>query len=148
MVRTPPRPLFGARDTLGHAVIDGDNAAISDVWIRAAVCDPVELPFQIARLRKLLRTHFHHEAALVETIAVELCGPHRQEHQRLIDLCSEAYGLAGDAWRQSRLLLRRDFARLYRSHVICMDQITVVMINSAAQEAEGRIQPPAGGGKP
>ncbi len=148
MVRAPPRPLFGVRDTLGHAVIDRDNAAISDVWIRAAVCDPVELPFQIARLRKLLRTHFHHEAALVEAIAVELCGPHRQEHQRLIDLCSEAYGLAGDAWRQSRLLLRRDFARLYRSHVICMDQITVVMINAAAQEAEGRPQPPLGDGNP
>src|SRR5271157_105001 len=96
------RPLIGVRNMLGHEIIDSDNVAISNCWLRAAYCDSIELPFQIARLRKLLQTHFNHEAALIEAIAEKLCVAHRQEHQSLLDLCDESYLLSGQIWKRAR----------------------------------------------
>jgi len=132
MIRLSARRLIGVRHTLGHELIDAGNAAISDCWLRAAHCDPIELPFQTARLRKLMRIQFDREAALIEAIEEELCWCHRREHQALMGLCDEAHDLSGHAWKRARKLLRGDFARQFRNHVVCMDQVTVVMINAAS----------------
>ncbi len=131
--RSSIRPLIGVRDTLGHQLIDADNVAISNCWLRATDCEPIELPFQAARLRKLVRVQFDHEAALIEAIAGELSEPHRREHRSLMDLCDEAYALSAQSWKRARALLRRDFAKLFRNHLVCMDQIAVVIINTASQ---------------
>ena len=107
MIRLSARRLIGVRHTLGHELIDAGNAAISDCWLRAAHCDPIELPFQTARLRKLMRIQFDRETALIEAIEEELCWCHRREHQALMGLCDEAHDLSGHAWKRAQAVARR-----------------------------------------
>ena len=49
-------PLIGRQHALGH------NAC-------AAQCEPIRLPFFMARLKKLMRSHFDDEARLMQTPA-------------------------------------------------------------------------------
>jgi hemerythrin len=137
MVMTPtvsrsPLPLIRARDALGHAVIDADHAAIGDAWLAAMQCDLIALPFHVARLTKLMRTHFDHETELVEAVGVPFCWCHHNEHEAMLAICGEALSLSERDPRKARRLLRSQLSRRIRQHVGTMDQVAVLIINTAA----------------
>ena len=114
----------------GHAVIDADHSAIAERWRRAVDCKPIEFPFCIARLKKLLRLHFEHETSLMLQAGGALCACHRREHDELLELCDCAAALGENHWRKAQSLLRNKFPKLVRSHIACMDQIAVLFINT------------------
>lgn len=124
-------PLLAQRHALGHDAIDIDHFAIADCWMRAMESAPIALPWHIARLRKRMRDHFTNEAALVEAAGVPFCHCHHAEHDAMLAVCDDAYGLAERNPRAARGLLRRALPPLVRSHVIGMDQIAVLIIHSA-----------------
>jgi len=130
MVVGPVRSFITRRDMLGHSVIDCDHHAIADGWYRAVNCEPIQFPFLIARLKKLMRVHFDHEAALMHSAGGGLCDCHRMEHQALLDLCDQAAALSTKSWSKSQSLLRNRFPKLVRSHIASMDQIAVLFINA------------------
>jgi hemerythrin len=126
-----PRPLIGARDVLGHDAIDADHAAIGNAWLAAMQCNITALPFHVARLAKLMRTHFDREAKLVEAVGVPFCWCHRSEHDAMLATCRDAFALSERAPRKARGLLRSHLSRSLRSHIGTMDQIAVIIINTA-----------------
>ena len=126
------KTLIGKGDVLGHPIIDADHFAIAACWQSATVATPIALPLHIARLRRLIRSHFDREAALVEASGATFCHCHRREHAAILALCNEAYALAEKNWKGARALLRAPLRRLVRDHVASMDQLAVLMINSAA----------------
>lgn len=134
--------LIGDRHRLGHSTIDSDHFAIGGEWLRAMRAEPAALPLHIARLRKLMRRHFESEAALVEEAGVRFCECHRQEHNAMLDVCDDAYFLARRNWKASQMRLR-ELPKLVRNHIICMDQIAVLIIDAAQRERAAR-PPPAG----
>lgn len=138
MLARDGRPLLGKLHVLGHDVIDGDHRAIADGWQRAVDCEQIQFPFLIARLKKLLRVHFDHEAALMSRAGGTLCRCHRNEHQLLLDVCDYADAHADANWRRAQSLLRNKFARLMRRHIVQMDQVAVLFINSYQEAAQQR----------
>lgn len=136
MISRIVRPLIGKQYTLGHDAIDGDHRAIADGWFRAVNCEPIQLPFLIARLQKLMRVHFDREAALMHSAGGMLCGCHRQEHQTLLDVCDQAAELSGKNWRRTQSLLRSKFPKLIRDHIAFTDQIAVLFINANSKTAQ------------
>lgn len=135
------RPLIGNRYDLGHEVIDTDHQAIADGWLRTVNCEPIQFPFLIARLKKLMKTHFEHETALMQMAGGMLCECHRIEHQTLLDLCNRAAVLSTTNWQKTQSVLRNKFPKLIRSHIACMDQVAVLFINThgkAARSLDGR----------
>jgi hemerythrin len=138
MVAMAGRPLLGKLHVLGHDAIDDEHRAIADGWQRALDCEQIQFPFLIARLKKLLRVHFDHEAALMYRSGGTLCRCHRNEHQMLLDLCDHASAQADTNWRRAQSLLRNRFARLMRSHIVQMDQVAVLFINSYQEAAQRR----------
>ncbi len=134
MLPRTTRPLIEARHALGHAKIDSDHFAIADYWLQLTCCEPIAVPFHIARLRKRMRDHFNDEAALVEATGRPFGCAHRQEHAAMLRLCDQAYRLSDTNQRGARALLRNKLPRLMREHIICMDQIAVLIINTATQE--------------
>ena len=124
------RLLIGRLHLLGHALIDADHLAIADWWLRTVNCEPIQFVFFVARLRKLMQQHFDHEATLMEEAGGQMCRCHDQEHQRLLALCDRARALGRSHWPKARSLLRTQLPRLVREHIICMDQLTVLFINS------------------
>jgi hemerythrin len=143
-IRPSRQTLIGNSHALGHAAIDADHFAIADCWLAAMRCAPVALPFHIARLRRLMRRHFEHEAALVEATGTPFCRFHRREHEAMLALCDDAYALADRNWRKARALLRDKLPAAVRGHVISMDQVAVLVINTAAERARA----PAPGSSP
>jgi hemerythrin len=131
----PPRPLLGARDRLGHDVIDADHAAIGDAWLAAMQCNAIALPFHVARLAKLMRSHFEREAALVEAVGVPFCWCHRDEHDAMLAICRDAFALCERDPRKARGLLRSQLSRRMRAHIGTMDQIAVLVINTSPARA-------------
>jgi hemerythrin-like metal-binding protein len=129
------RLLIGKQCRLGNDVIDSDHMAIADCWLRAVNCDQLRFEFFIARLKKLMREHFDHEVILMDRAGVRLCECHRREHQMLLDLCDRAAALSRHNWRKAQTLLRRKLAKLFREHIICMDQLTVLFINTHGEIA-------------
>lgn len=129
MLHRIDRPLFDRRHMLGHAEIDGDHMAIAEGWLRAVNCEPIAFPFFIARLKRLMKTHFDHEAALMLASGGSLCECHRKEHLGLLQLCDEASALNAGNWRQTQSLLRKTFPKLMRNHIAEMDQIAVLFLN-------------------
>ena len=129
------RPLIGKQYVLGHEAIDDDHRVIADGWYRTVNCEQIQFPFLIARLKKLMRLHFDHEAALMHSAGGMLCECHRQEHQALLDVCDQAAALGAKNWRRAQSLLRRRFPKLIRSHIACTDQIAVLFINSRSEIA-------------
>jgi len=135
------RPLIGSRYQVGHEVIDTDHKIIADGWFRAVNCEPIQFPFLIGRLKKLMKTHFEHETALMQMAGGMLCDCHRTEHQTLLDLCERAAVLSNTNWQRTQSVLRHQFPKLVRSHIACMDQVAVLFINTqarAAQKLDGR----------
>lgn len=130
MANQASRPLLGRRQTLGHEGIDLDHRTIADWWLRTINCEQIQFPFFAARLKKLMRDHFDHEAALMERAGGALCVCHRREHQLLLELCDHAMALGRQNWRQARSLLRNKLPRLLREHIICMDQLAVLFIHT------------------
>lgn len=133
--------LIGDGHALGHPQIDSEHFAIADCWSRSIRANPVGLPLAVARLRKVMRRHFEHEAELIEAAGVTFCACHRVEHDTMLALCDDAYGLAERDWRASQVLLRK-LPRLMKDHIICTDQIAVLMIQAAERERPlGLIRP-------
>ena len=130
MAHSAAGPLLGRQHTLGHEVIDADHRAIADWWLRAVNCEPIQLAFFVARLKKLMRDHFDHEAVLMEWAGGRLCECHRREHQMLLDLCDRVTALSPHNWRKARSLLRTQLPRLVREHIISMDQLAVLFIDA------------------
>jgi hemerythrin len=124
------RPLVGRQQTLGHQAIDSDHMAIGDWWLRTIRCEPVQFAFFLARLKKLMGTHFDHEAALLQEAGGRMCACHSREHRMLLALCDQAGALSQSHWKKAQSLLRIDLARLLREHIIAMDQLVVLFINT------------------
>ncbi len=124
------RLMIGRHYALGHDIIDSEHAEVARCWDRAVRCEPIEFPFQIARLRKLMRDHFRHERDLVEATGAAMCGCHIEEHQALLDLCDRVSVLHRRDSRRAQSLLRHTFAKLIRRHVHYTDQMAVLLINA------------------
>jgi hemerythrin len=124
------RPLLGKGYILGHAAIDLDHRDIAECWEGAADCEPIELPFFLARLKRSMRRHFDREAALMLQAGGHLCECHQREHRTLLGLCDQAMAVTDRNWRRARSLLRNDLAKLVRAHVVSMDQIAVLFIRA------------------
>jgi hemerythrin len=124
------RPLIGRQHTLGHEAIDRDHMAIADWWLRAVSCKPIQSAFFIARLKKLMRDHFERETILMEWAGGRLCECHVREHRMLLALCDQATALSDRNWQMAQSLLRTKLPKLVREHIISMDQLAVVFINT------------------
>ncbi len=133
MIGSTIRPLIGPKHVLGHTLIDADHLAIADAWSRAVSCQPIQLPFLIARLRKLMKAHFDNEATLMHLAGGALCECHRTEHRALLGLCDQAAALSPDNSRRAQSLLRSRLPRMMRNHIACMDQIAVLFINTSSE---------------
>lgn len=79
-----------------------------------------------------MRTHFDHEAALMQEAGGLMCPCHSSEHQMLLALCDEANALSRNHWRKAQSLLRTKLPKLVREHIISMDQLIVLFINTYA----------------
>ena len=130
--------LIGHSHALGHPQIDSEHFAIADCWSQAIRSAPVGLPLTIARLRKVMGRHFEHEAVLIEAAGVPFCACHRVEHEAMLNLCDDAYALAESDRRASQGLLRR-LPRLMKDHIICTDQIAVLMIQAAERKRPTKL---------
>lgn len=131
------RPLSRKLRTerLGHKAIDADHIEISDCWFQAVNCTPIQFPFLIARMKKLMVKHFAHEDAIMATADSALCSCHRREHDLLIGLCDRAARLSTYDWRATQRLLRYEFPKQVREHIICMDQLLVLHLNTCGASA-------------
>lgn len=132
MIASAIPPLIGPKHALGHVLIDADHSAIADAWLRAVSCEPIQFPFLIARLRKLMKTHFDNEARLMQSAGGTLCACHRSEHGAMLKICDQAAALSPDNLRRAQSLLRNRLPRMMRSHIACMDQIAVLFINAGS----------------
>jgi hemerythrin len=124
------RPLIGPPHLLGHDMIDADHLAIADWWLRTVNCEPIQFEFYQARLKRLMRQHFDHEAMLMEEAGGRMCKCHDLEHQMMLALCERVSALGRSRWQKAQSLLRTELPRLVREHIISMDQLTVLFINS------------------
>jgi hemerythrin len=129
------RPFIGRQHALGHEAIDSEHLAIADWWSRTVRCEPVQFAFFVARLKRLMRNHFDHEARLMEEAGGRMCACHSREHQMLLELCDQANTLGRDRWKKAQSLLRRDLPRLMREHINTMDQLIVLFINTRGNSA-------------
>ncbi len=130
------RPLIGRQHVLGHDAIDTDHLVIADWWLRTVKCEPIQFAFFTARLKKLMRAHFDHEAVLIEEAGGRMCECHSEEHRMLLALCDRASALSRSRWRNARSLLRTELPKLCREHIISMDQMTVLFIHSQGEVAK------------
>lgn len=138
MTRRDTRPLIGKRHQVGHDAIDFDHRAMADCWTQAVTCEQMQFPFFMARLKKLMRLHFDHEAALMERAGGRLCECHRREHRMLLELCDQATALSRRNWRRAQSLLRNKLPKLVRDHITSMDQIAALFINTSGADARAR----------
>lgn len=113
-----PRKTMIRPIPLGHSIIDADHF------------EPLQFPFFLARFRKLMRDHFAREASIMMHHNSSLCECHEREHQDLLQLCDRAAQLNHHSFREARDLLRAEFPRRIREHIICMDQLLVLYINT------------------
>jgi hemerythrin len=133
-----PRPLLRKSHALGHEAIDLDHRAMADCWAAAVSCERLQFEFLLARLKRLMRDHFDREAALMAQAGGRLCDCHCREHRMLLDLCERAGTLAPDNWCKAQSLLRNELPRLVREHIISMDQLAVLFLNTGGAKAGAR----------
>ncbi len=126
-------------DRLGHDAIDRDHAEISDCWFQTVNCQPIQFPFLIRRMKKVMRRHFAHEAAIMASYGNMLCLCHQREHDGLLEICDSAAALDRSDWRKAQSLLRHEFPKRVREHIICMDQILVLFINTRTPADNGMM---------
>jgi len=130
MTAQPANPLIKPRYMLGHEMIDVDHIAIGKSWFRATHCEVIEFPFFLARLKKMMKGHFDHEAELMGIAGGSLCCCHRREHQALLEFCDEAAALNERDPKKALALLRGKFPKLFRTHIIESDSLAVLFIHS------------------
>ena len=137
MARSIIRPISRTLRTerLGHDAIDADHVEISDYWFQAVNCQPIQFPFLIARMKKSMINHFAREDAIMARVDAALCSCHRHEHDMLVGLCDRAARLSKYDWRATQRLLRDEFPVLVREHIICMDQLLILHINTCGGSA-------------
>jgi hemerythrin len=123
-------PLMRPQYKLGHRTIDNDHADIATSWFHAAHCKAIQLPFLLARLKKLLRSHFEREAELMQKAGGFLCLCHQRDHQALLDLCDEATGLSERNPKKALALIRSKFPKLVGKHIVERDFFAVLFIHS------------------
>lgn len=128
--------LVGNQRALGEVVIDGGYRSVAECWWHATTCDELHFPLLNARLRKVLTTLHDNERALVERTGSTLCGCHKEEHEALLTVCREAQDLETCNWRRARSLLRYQFRKLFREHMICMDSVTVLFIRTSLASSQ------------
>jgi hemerythrin len=117
-------------ERLGHEAIDSDHMEISDCWYRAVNCGPLQFPFLIARMKKLMQKHFAREAEIMRRFDRSLPVCHQTEHDFLLRFCDNAAKLSEYSWAKAQQLLRHDFPRQVRKHITCMDQLVVLCVNT------------------
>lgn len=128
IVRPFNRKLLPAR--LGHEAIDSDHMEISNCWYRAVNCGPLQFPFLIARMKKAMQKHFARESEIMRRFDRSLPVCHQIEHDLLLHFCDNVAKLSQHSWAKAQVLLRRDFPRRIREHIICMDQLVVLCVNT------------------
>lgn len=122
-------------ERLGHRAIDSDHMEISNWWFRVVNCAPLQFPFLIARLKKLMEKHFACEAEIMKDFGSALCACHQNEHDALLKFCGHTAKISEYNWRLSQALLRRDFPRYIREHIVCRDQLLVICVNTEGEIA-------------
>ena len=55
---------------------------------------------------------------------------HQTEHDLLLRFCESAAKLSQYEWMRAQRILRHDFPRHVQEHIICMDQLVVLIINT------------------
>jgi hemerythrin len=128
IVRPFSRKLLPER--LGHEGIDSDHMEISNCWCLTVNCGPLQFPFLVGRMKKLMQKHFASEAAIMRRFDRSLPPCHQTEHDLLLRFCDDAAKLSQYSWAKAQRLLRRDFPRHVREHIICMDQLVVLYVNT------------------
>lgn len=139
----PLKQLIGNQHALGDSAIDASYGSVAEGWFQAVACDRLELPLRIARLKKLLVALHDNERALVARTGGQLCSCHEQAHGALLSACREASAFEPHDWRKAQSLLRHQFRKLFREHMICMDSIMVLAARIADQD--GRLCRPCCG---
>jgi hemerythrin len=124
------RPLVDRRHRLGHDVIDSELVALSNCWLHAVNCAPMEFPLRMARLKKLMLMHFDHESALLAELGYALCRYHHNEHRMLLEMCDQISTFHERDWKKAQSLLKKKFPELFREHIITMDQCAVFLIET------------------
>jgi hypothetical protein len=127
------RPLIDRRHMLGHDVIDFAYAAISNCWLHALNCIPLELPLRLARLKKLMAAQFANESVLLAQFGYSLCRFPHDEHRILFELCDQVLAFHEHDRQKALSLLHRKFAKLVRKHIITMDQCAVLLMRSNSE---------------
>ena len=117
-------------ERLGHEVIDSDHMEISDCWFRLVNCAPLQFPFLIARMKRLMEKHFAREAEVMKIFDRTLCVCHQREHDALLRFCDSTAKASSHDWKRSQAMLRHDFPRQVREHIICRDQLLVLCVNT------------------
>jgi hemerythrin len=130
MVSGSLRPLIGRQHLLGHDAIDTDHLAIADWWSRTVGCAPIEFESFTARLKKLMRQHFDHEAMLTAEAGGRICECHSHEHQTMLALYDRASTVSRCHWRRARTLQRWELPKLFRQHIISRRIKTVLFLFS------------------
>lgn len=133
-----PRKSMIRAVPLGHSVIDRDHLELSKGWSEVASATPLQFPFFLARFRKLMRNHFEREARIMTDFKSTLCECHEREHRDLLELCDRAAQLNRESFHAAQDLLRAELPRRIREHIICMDQLLVLFINSNGSTGEER----------
>jgi len=128
IIRPFNRKLLPER--LGHEVIDSDHMEISNWWFRVVNCVPLQFPFLIARMKKLMEKHFAREAEIMRCFDMTLCACHQKEHDALLQFCDDAAKVSQYNWALTQRALRRDFPRHIREHIVCRDQLLVLCVNT------------------
>ena len=140
--RSPRLPKALYPERLGHDQIDSDHLEITTCWSRLVSCQPIQFPFLMARLKRLMRNHFAREQEIMRQHNSTLCACHQQEHENLLGLCDEAARLNESDWRAARSLLKAEFPKRVREHIICMDQLLVLFINTNGDQARATVRSP------
>lgn len=122
-------------ECLGHEAIDSDHMEILNWWFRVVNCAPLQFPFMIARLKKLMEKHFAREAEIMNHFDRTLCACHQNEHHALLKFCDSAAKISEYDWSLSQFMLRRDFPRYIREHIVCRDQLLVMCVNTNGEIA-------------
>lgn len=133
IVRPFNRRLLPER--LGHAAIDSDHMEMSNWWFRLVNCTPLQFPFLIARMKKLMEKHFAREAEIMKPFDRALCACHQKEHDALLRFCDSAAKISEYDWGLSQTMLRHDFARHIREHIVCRDQLLILCVNTDGEIA-------------
>jgi len=125
-----PRKAEIRHVALGHSVLDRDHLELSRSWSEVASASPLQFPFFLARFRKLMRNHFEREARIMTDHRTTLCECHEREHRDLLQICDRAAEMNRHDFLAARDLLRAELPRRIREHIICMDQMLVLFINT------------------